>query len=286
MLCANLIISDHSDESEVRLIKNLRHAVATGYIHVVFFTISLIWTVTTVYRSRNVKIVRSNFKASRISKRYELPTQVIRVTALAFSVITAVQADSQPWYWYNVVLVGCAVLFGLTRLTNNVKWRHIALHQINFLLAASLLLLAVGELLPMAALQSAYRPSNVATGALVSLGAAVLLALCTPREWSPPAVSFDDIKRPADAGPAPEEVCSWWTQYLTYEWLTPIIWKGENNFSEITSRPSRSRWLCGVLASLRFLCRLSVEAQNCFWVIAALQHSISFLQTRCMLTYI
>jgi hypothetical protein len=78
----------------------------------------------------------------------------------------------------------------------------------------------------MLELHSTYRPGNVAIGAIASLAAANLVALCTPREWAPPAISFELIQRPAEAGPAPEETCSWWNAYLSYEWLTPLIWKG------------------------------------------------------------
>lgn len=163
-------------------------------------------------------------KASRISLPYELPSQFARSAALAFTIVAAVRGQSNQWY--NVVLLGYAFLLGLTRLANNLQWRHIALHQVNYLIGASLLVFVLGELLPTLVIASSYRPSDMVVGAIVSLSVATLIALCTPREWAPPPVSFDLIQRPADAGPAPEEVCSWWTLYLTYEWLTPLIWKG------------------------------------------------------------
>lgn len=156
--------------------------------------------------------------------RYEIPSQVARFIALAFIVAAALKGDSQQWY--NVVIVGCAFALGLTRLANNLQWRHIALHQVNYLITVSLLLLVAGDLLPMLEIHSTYRPNVSVTGAIVSLTAATLIALWTPREWVPPPINFDLSQRSADAGPAPEEICSWWNLYLTYEWLTPLVWKG------------------------------------------------------------
>lgn len=206
-------------------ISDLTAAIRTGYFHLAFLAVSLLWTAAGLYRSRNTKTARADLKASRIHKRYEIPSQAARIAALAFTLVAAVRGDYQ--LWHSAALVGCAVLLGLTRLANNLQWRHIALHQVNFLIAVSLLLLAAAELLPVLELNSAYRPAGAVVGALVSLAAATLVALWTPREWSPPPVSVDLLQRAADAGPAPEEICSWWTKLLTYEWLTPIIWKGE-----------------------------------------------------------
>lgn len=165
-----------------------------------------------------------SIKASQISIGYELCSQITRAAALAFIIVAAVEGDAQQWY--NVALVGCAFTFGLSRFANDLRWRHTALHQVNFLIVISLLLLAAAELLPMLEIHSIYRPGSMEIGAIVSLAAASLVALCTPREWAPPAISFELLQRSPDAGPAPEEACSWWNAYLSYEWLTPLIWNG------------------------------------------------------------
>lgn len=193
-------------------------------MHIFILAISLVWTAASLSRSRHIRLAASNFKASRISKRYEFPSQVARIAALAFTVAAAVRGDSQQWF--NVALIACAVLFGLTRLAHNLQWRHIALHQANFLIAASLLMFVAGEILPMMEIHSSYRPADLAVASMAFLVAACLIALWTPREWAPPAISFELTQRPVDAGPAPEEICSWWTKYLSYGFLTTLVWKG------------------------------------------------------------
>lgn len=188
--------------------------------------ISLLWTTSSVRASQRTKVTPPRFKANHVPVGYELFSQVARAAALAFMIVGTIKGNAQQWY--NIALVGGAFILGLSRLVNGPDWRHIALHQVNFLIGTSLLLIAAGELLPVLELHSNYRPGSTAIGAIVSLAAANLIALWTPREWAPPADSFDFIQRSADAGPAPEETCSWWNLYLTYEWLTPLIWKGKH----------------------------------------------------------
>lgn len=219
-----MVHAPRCSDSRVGWISDITHAVATGYLHIAILALSLLWATVGVRRSRHNKPAASNFKASRIDKRYEFASQVARTTALAFTIAAAVTGDFQQWY--NVTLVACALLLGLTRLANDLDWRHIALHQVNFLTTASLLLLVAGEVLPMLDLASDSRPTDAAFGAMVSLAAAVVVALCTPREWAPPSVNFELIQRPIDAEPSPEETCSWWTKFLSYGFLNPLVWKG------------------------------------------------------------
>lgn len=217
-------------------ITDITNLVKTGYLHVAFLVVSLLWTTVSIRASQRIKVAPPSIKATQISAGYELCSQITRAAALALLIVAAVEEDAQQWY--NVALVGCAFTLGLSRLANDLRWRHTALHQVNFLLGTSLLLLAAAELLPMLELHSTYRPENVAIGAIASLTAANLVALCTPREWAPPAISFELIQRPAEVGPAPEETCSWWSAYLTYEWLTPLIWKGCRRPVEMDELPA------------------------------------------------
>lgn len=222
-------------DTTVGWIGDITDAVATGYVHLAVLAVSLIWTASAVRSSWYHKPAASNFKASQISKRYEFPSQVARTAALAFTIAAALRGDFQQWY--NVALVACALVLGLTRLANDLQWRHTALHQVNLLIGMSFLLLVASEVLPMLDLGSTYRPTDMAVGAIISLAAASVIALCTPREWAPPAVNFDLIQRPVDAGPSPEETCSWWTKFLSYGFLNSLVWKGSRRPVDIDELP-------------------------------------------------
>ncbi|ROW09469.1 hypothetical protein VMCG_02442 [Cytospora schulzeri] len=218
------VVNIFSDKPAVPWITDVTYIAKTGWLQVAFLVISLLWTIDSLRASRRIKVAPSSSKATQISVGFELCSQITRAVALAFIIVAAVEGDSK--HWYNVALISCAFTYGLSRLFNDPKWRHTALHQVNFLLGTSLLLLAATEVLPMLELHSTYRPGNVEIGAIASLAAANLVALCTPREWAPPATSLELLQRTAEVGPTPEETCSWFTSYLSYEWLTPLIWKG------------------------------------------------------------
>lgn len=234
----------------------------------------MIWLATAFYRARNTELAHAS-KASKIRKRYELPSQVTRSAALAFLVVAAV--SGAPQLWPNVALTGVAVLLGLTRLTKNLKWRHVALHQVNFLNTVALLVLAAAQLLPLLEIDTTYRPTDVVIGALASLGAAILIALWTPREWAPPVASFEIAHRSVDAGPAPEENCSWWNLYLTYEWLTPLIWKGCRRFVEMDELPPLP-WYDEPLYLLSKVQEAREKSSSTFWtVVRYLRKEISLM---------
>lgn len=251
----------HSSDSGVGWIQAVADFVDTGYLQFILLAISLIWLGASFYRSRSTELAHSS-KASKIRKRYELPSQIARSAALAFTVVAAVRGA--PQLWPNVALTGVAVLLGLTRLTNNQNWRHLALHQVNFLNTVALLLLAAAQLLPMLEIASAHHPTDAVIGAIVSLGAAVSIALWTPREWAPPAASFEIAHRSVDAGPAPEETCSWGNLYLTFEWLTPLIWKGCRRAVEMDELPPLP-WYDEPLYLLSRVQKAREKSKSTFW---------------------
>lgn len=248
--------------------------VDTGYLQYLALAISLIWLAAAFYRSKNIELAQSS-KASRIRKRYELPSQVTRSAALAFLVVAALKGA--PQLWPNVILTGVAVLLGLTRLINHLKWRHLALHQVNFLNTASFVLLAAAQLLPLLELNATYHLTDAVIGAIASLGATLLIALWTPREWAPPAVSFEIAHRSVDAGPAPEETCSWGNLYLTFEWLSPLIWKGCRRPVEMDELPALP-WYDEPLYLLTKVQEAREKSKSTFWTtIRFLRKEISLM---------
>ncbi|POS79208.1 ABC transporter [Diaporthe helianthi] len=218
------VFSMSSSESHVPWIQTIVNVATSGWVQVAILFASFLWTLASTRASKSIKVAGHHAKASQISVGFELCSQITRACALAFIIVAAVRGDTQ--HWYNAALVAGAFVFGLTRLASGLRWRHIALHQTNFLLGTSLLLLAAAEVLPLMEMHSAYRPGDMVIGALASLAAANLVAITTPREWAPSPAIFDILDAPEKLAPAPEETCSWWNLYLTFEWLTPLIWKG------------------------------------------------------------
>jgi ABC-type multidrug transport system fused ATPase/permease subunit len=140
--------------------------------------------------------------------------------------------------WYNAAPVVYAFVLGILRLVNDLKWRHLALHQVNFLLTTSLFTFGAATLLPCIETESRCYVPDIVTASIACLAAAFLIAFLTPREWVPPSLDSSIPAKAHKSEPAPEETCSWFNYYLAYEWLTPLIWKGSRGTITVDDLPS------------------------------------------------
>lgn len=138
-------------------------------------------------------------------------------------IVAAVQGGGR---WTNVVTLIYAFFLGLLRLLNDLEWRHVALHHVNFVLVAVLLVVVVGDVLPYVDVAYNQHLNPVAIASTATLAAAVLVAASTPREWIPPSIDLDFSEKIPTREPSPEETCSWIGYYVTYEWLTPLLLRG------------------------------------------------------------
>lgn len=183
----------------------------------------LLWVAASLAKGPTSRGLTPLTKASRIRLPYEICAQITRAAALSLLAVTAFRDNKQI---FNVVPVGLAFLLGLSRLSTSPTWRHTALHQVNVLLTVSLLVLAADMLLPLLKLGVEHDVDSTRLASLGALSTAVLVALFTPREWLAP-----DIEKPAnyempDFEPNPEETCSWFVRYLSFEYMTSLIWTG------------------------------------------------------------
>jgi ABC-type multidrug transport system fused ATPase/permease subunit len=162
------------------------------------------------------------FKAAKIRWPFELSSQVARLTAVVFITIAYTQ---DQLHWINIVSVTYTFTVGLLRLFNHLQWRHVALHQINFVLAAIMVILIAGHTLPCIQTGTRCLHDTSTSAGMIAIAAASAIAAITPREWTPVRIDLN-IPGYDQNEPAPEETCSWFTYYCTYNWLTPVIWKG------------------------------------------------------------
>ncbi|KAG5983187.1 hypothetical protein E4U55_000581 [Claviceps digitariae] len=173
-------------------------------------------------------------KASGIRWEYELLSQISRATALSFVAVAFVQGHVHV---LDVLLVAHVFLLGLARLVRDVPWRHAALHQVNFVLVAELAILCTAQLLPCIEIDFACKPDASVLGASVVMAIALVVAMCTPREWMQPQLTEEIPGFQVPDEPAPEEACSWIDYYCTYQWLTPTIWRGTRRKLDMSGIP-------------------------------------------------
>ncbi|KAK3352376.1 hypothetical protein B0T25DRAFT_184635 [Lasiosphaeria hispida] len=217
--------------SRVEWIANASRLAKSGFIHLALVIAVLLWAARAAATRPRLSVVPVN---TRIRYAFEIPSQIARAASLALLIAVARETPGQ---WYNVLTVGLAFLLGLARLASNARWRHVILHEVNALLVASLFLLSSTVLLPSLEVGSKFTTGAVEIGALCSLAAAVFIAFCTPREWVPPFFEKPDNYDVPEASPSPEETCSWFVVFFSYEWLTPLIWKGWRNPVEMEDLP-------------------------------------------------
>lgn len=200
----------------------------SGYPQALVLLISVLWTSFRLLNRQYPKRLVSQHRASAIRWPWELCALLSRALAVGFLSIAAARGQTNG---LDAVCAVYAFVFGLSRLVNDLEWRHIALHQVNFVLTFTLAILAASTLLPCVETRQQCSFSAPIRGSLISLFASVLIAAMTPREWVPPSLRFEAAAG-HDFDPSPEETCSWADYFVTYDWLTPLIWKGSR--TEVT----------------------------------------------------
>ncbi|KAK6705912.1 hypothetical protein SNK05_009788 [Fusarium graminearum] len=193
----------------------------SGIPQAVVLSLSLLQLIYSLDRIRR-QASNPRSKAAKIHWPYEIISQVARVIALVF-VTLAYTKDKL--HWINIFSVAYAFILGLLRLFNHLQWRHVALHQINFVLPATMVILISGHTLPCIQVGTVCLHDTSTLGGILAIAAASAIAAITPREWTPFQTELN-IPGYDQNEPAPEETCSWFTYYCTYDWLTPVIWKG------------------------------------------------------------
>ncbi|KAK5628524.1 hypothetical protein RRF57_004239 [Xylaria bambusicola] len=211
------------DAADVQLVHKLAHFAQTGYLQITIIVISFLFLVRYLLQRSYSKISLPETHASAIHLPYEICSQILRATSLTLMAVAAVQIGGK---WTNVAVITYAFSLGLLRLFNDLEWRHVALHHVNFLLVTALLVIVAGELLPYVDVTYNRHANAVLIGSIATLATAVIVAASTPREWVPPSISLDLSDKIPTREPSPEETCSWIGYYATYEWLTPLLLRG------------------------------------------------------------
>ncbi|KAI0186211.1 ATP-binding cassette transporter abc1 [Xylaria flabelliformis] len=210
-------------DTDLQWVHNLARFAQAGYLQFTIVVASFLLLVRYLLQRSYSKISLPETNDSAISLPYEICGQVFRAATLALMVVAAVQLGGK---WSNVTTLAYAFFLGLLRLFNDLEWRHVALHHVNFVLVTVLLVVVVGELLPYMDVTYSQYLSPVMISSIATLAAAVLAAASTPRNWMPPSIDLNLSERIATREPSLEETCSWMGYYVTFEWLTPLLMRG------------------------------------------------------------
>ncbi|KAI5919844.1 P-loop containing nucleoside triphosphate hydrolase protein [Camillea tinctor] len=247
-------------EPDLQWIDDLSRFANAGYLQVSIVIVSLLLVVKHLLHRSYSKISRPEGNASSISLPFELCSQILRAASLAFMAVAAVQDGGK---WTNVSALSYAFFLGLLRLANDLEWRHVALHHVNFVLGASLLVIVTGELLPFIDVDYDQALSPMVISSIATLAGAVLVAVSTRREWVPPSIALGPSETALIREPSPEETCSWLEYYVTYEWLTPLMLRGMRRQVSVEELP-RLPWYDEPLHLLSRIIQARQKAETTF----------------------
>lgn len=206
----------------------------SGRIQYAVLFFSLVWLLVRFAFQRRAPIL-STSKTSAIKWLYELPSQVLRFLSFIFIVEASVRKEVHR---ASAALVAYAVILGLFRLTNDLRWRVTVLHQVNLALLTAFLLLVLSRYLPC--IQTDNRCENITSVvySAVTLAAALVLAAVTPPEWIPPQLGVEIQGYEPATEPSKEENSSFFSYYLSYTWLDSTIWKGTTGKLDLNNVPA------------------------------------------------
>ncbi|TIC99401.1 ATP-binding cassette transporter abc4 [Colletotrichum higginsianum] len=278
---AQVLLTNLQSHGQLSWIDDVTQFADSGYLQFLVLVLSALWTACRLLRCRTKPLsssssssslsspTRPDIRAAAIRWPWELAAQFSRAAAVAFLALASARGQTP---WPNALTVGYAFVLGLSRLVNDLQWRHVALHQVNFVISAELLVLAASSVLPCIEASAECAIAAPVTGGLVGLAAAFIVAITTPREWVPPSLTHDVPEGYEARGPAPEETCSWATYYLTFEWLTPLMWKGARKEIALDDLP-RLPWYDEPLLLLEKIKKARVKGVTTAWTLFYLLRS-------------
>ncbi|KAH8881833.1 ABC multidrug transporter [Thozetella sp. PMI_491] len=155
---------------------------------------------------------------------YHSARVLFQLLALTLAALDSLQTSQSSWV--EVALIGYALILsaGAFTTSNAVTKRLLNWHS-----AACFLLelgIATSQVAPGFLFTSSRSPAGIKTILKCSALFLVLLSSFTaPRTWTPAPVSLELAQR-EDAAPSPEQTCSYFSYFVSYHWLTPIVMKG------------------------------------------------------------
>ncbi|KAI0378793.1 ABC multidrug transporter [Hypomontagnella monticulosa] len=156
---------------------------------------------------------------------YDLLQQITRAALLSLTVVGCVKDGS------STVAEACAIGYTLVLdtfrilATRSGRSRSAIVHHANIIILV-FATTAFVQLIPNILFISTQNQASpwLYSKFAVSI-ASLFIAFITPREWTPPRLSFELAHR-EQSSPSPEQTCSYFSYFVSYGWLTDIIWKG------------------------------------------------------------
>ncbi|KJK63067.1 multi drug resistance-associated protein MRP [Aspergillus parasiticus SU-1] len=265
--------------------------VATGNLHLAVVLLSCVVLLLAIGLHYAARSGRSKSRVSAESLNEDLP---IRVSLpFAFLHLAAAIAacclgwiDAQHANWKQPIAVSYAVLLGLMQFCfKNERARAHLYRHINAVTLAIFLLACAQDLLPLLIIGATSGLSVIRGGLIACLAAVVIVAAATPRPRRLLVSDTEAEETKTVEELSPEETCSLFSYYCSYEWLTYVILRGcrrdltMDDLPPLPSYDEPSKWLTKIKTqrlkggkTFRTLCRLlktEIKSMMCWSSITA-----------------
>ncbi|OJJ45815.1 hypothetical protein ASPZODRAFT_98737 [Penicilliopsis zonata CBS 506.65] len=210
--------------------ENLSGFIGQGNLHLSVLALSLLFF-GLCYGIRYLRrLLKSSAAAPETKSRhyrplqYELAHTATAVVACALHWLAAPRDGS----WKQSLLHSYIVSLGLLRFVcsrNRRRLRNQAYCHMNVVATAAVFLAVLQHILPLLIIGSTYVPPPLESAAAACLVATVAVALAAPRPVRPISIDEGELNV-EEEDVSPEETCSLFSYYCSYEWITYLILRG------------------------------------------------------------
>ncbi|KAI0172625.1 abc transporter [Hypoxylon sp. FL1284] len=208
--------------------------ITRGHVYLAYVGLSLILLLVSVISSRGFQGYKTKPHESADSatgtRRPQTPLKyaVTQVVIFAATLCLALYNTFQDGYWMRTLAVGYVLLLGVLQFV----WRPgaagtILSRHMNWSATGIIFLEIVRLLVPLIIIDSQRKSTAVEVVQLFCLICALLVAFAAPRQLR---IREPNLESPTsgatDEKPSPEETCSWFSYYISYEWITYLTIRG------------------------------------------------------------
>ena len=144
-------------------------------------------------------------------------TIALSLSVVAFSVTSPVDVGLLA---YMLLLAGVRLICG------NGRWGTRCYHHLNLLGVVAIVFSIVQVGLPFVMLDPRATYSGIEIAKLIFEVATVFVAFIKPRPYQKQMSKIEGGFQQESSSPSPEETCSWFSYYCSYEWMTYLIFRG------------------------------------------------------------
>ena len=220
-----------------------------GNLHLATVLLSLLSGIVIYSVQRRRTLCDAHSKSANEVRRSESAYIITRSIAAAAAFSLSLHHSA----WRESFALGYVFLLGLSQpMVKSQTAQTTIRHQVNVVTFIMTLLEAVELLLPLSVIGASVS-SRIEMVKLMPLAVAAMITFITPRRVRYKKSNVEDVVTSSEDDPSAEETCSWFSYYVSYDWLTYLILRGLSRDLQISDLPL----LPSYDAPLKLLARMS-----------------------------